>query len=76
MDADMIELIYGLKGGFPWDDAHKSMLVALESGAVHGCELDAAIQECDDHECLTCGALFCPYGEPLHFHHDGCPCCS
>lgn len=22
------------------------------------------------------GGDFCPWGEALHFHHDGCPCCS
>mgnify|MGYP000131395158 CR=1 FL=1 len=27
-------------------------------------------------ECSTCGAFVCPYGEPLHFHHDGCPACT
>lgn len=70
------DLIYDLMGGFPWDAAHASMEVALESGAVHRCELDAAIQECPDYECLTCGVLFCPWGEPLHFHHDGCPSCE
>lgn len=34
------------------------------------------IQNCDDMECIFCSALICPYGEPLHFHHDGCPICS
>lgn len=28
---------------------------------------------CDDPECLMCGIIACPDGEPLHFHHDGCP---
>lgn len=28
---------------------------------------------CKDAECLICGVLACPAGEPLHFHHDGCP---
>ncbi len=26
-------------------------------------------------ECLECGARDCPEGEPLHYHHDGCPAC-
>lgn len=30
---------------------------------------------CDDDECLMCGEFMCPYGEPLHLHHDGCPAC-
>ena len=25
---------------------------------------------------MACGARDCPDGEPLHYHHDGCPCCS
>ncbi len=38
----------------------------------HGHPLDS----CDDGECMVCGVLHCPEGEPLHFHHDGCPACS
>jgi hypothetical protein len=22
------------------------------------------------------GVMDCPHNEPLHYHHDGCPCCS
>lgn len=29
--------------------------------------------ECDEDECMVCGIRDCPYGEPLHYHHDGCP---
>lgn len=31
---------------------------------------------CDDAECETCAANDCPSGEPLHYHHDGCPACD
>lgn len=31
--------------------------------------------ECTDQECIMCGARDCPHGEPLHYHHDGCPSC-
>ncbi len=31
--------------------------------------------ECADAECLVCGIRDCPHGEPLHYHHDGCPSC-
>src|SRR5215469_8247999 len=31
--------------------------------------------ECPDLECLVCGVRDCPHGEPLHYHHDGCPTC-
>lgn len=30
---------------------------------------------CQDDECLVCGLRDCPHGEPLHYHHDGCPAC-
>lgn len=33
-------------------------------------------RHCPDPECLTCGVLSCPFGEPMHFHHDGCPACA
>ena len=34
-------------------------------------------EQCPGGECCDqCAQIFCPYGEPLHFHHDGCPCCS
>ena len=29
-----------------------------------------------DGECALCSILDCPEGEPLHYHHDGCPACS
>lgn len=32
--------------------------------------------ECPDMECMQCGMRDCPDNEPLHYHHDGCPCCS
>lgn len=32
-------------------------------------------ETCPEMECLECGARECPYSEPLHFHHDGCPAC-
>ena len=30
----------------------------------------------DVRECMACGVRDCPYGEPLHYHHDGCPACD
>lgn len=38
--------------------------------------VDALLQHCPDSECLTCGGIICPHGEPMHFHHDGCPACA
>lgn len=34
------------------------------------------LNHCGDPECFTCGELVCPHGEPMHFHHDGCPVCA
>ena len=31
--------------------------------------------ERDDGECMQCAQRECPHGEPLHWHHDGCPAC-
>lgn len=31
---------------------------------------------CAADECMVCGVLMCPVGEPLHYHHDGCPECD
>lgn len=33
-------------------------------------------EDCPDPECLICGERDCPFHEPLHYHHDGCPECS
>lgn len=31
---------------------------------------------CPAEECAECGERDCPHGEPLHYHHDGCPACD
>jgi hypothetical protein len=33
-------------------------------------------ETCPVDECLVCGIRDCPDNEPLHYHHDGCPCCD
>lgn len=38
--------------------------------------VDALLNHCPDMECGECSKIVCPHGEPLHFHHDGCPACS
>lgn len=32
-------------------------------------------KDCEEPECIFCGYRDCPHSEPLHYHHDGCPCC-
>jgi hypothetical protein len=39
---------------------------------IHGVEI-GDYKACSDAECLICSIIACPLGEPLHFHHDGCP---
>lgn len=39
-------------------------------------EVDALLAQCQTDECAVCGQIVCPYNEPLHFHHDGCPACD
>lgn len=37
--------------------------------------VDGNPNDCPVSECMTCSLRYCPHGEPLHFHHDGCPAC-
>ena len=48
----------------------------LEEANKAGEEVDAMLATHDGELCEQCGDIFCPWGEPLHFHHDGCPCCA
>jgi hypothetical protein len=32
--------------------------------------------DCKDLECSVCGERDCPYHDPFHYHHDGCPACT
>jgi len=38
--------------------------------------VDRLLNHCGGDECMECGEIVCPYGEPLHLHHDGCPACD
>jgi hypothetical protein len=37
--------------------------------------VQALLNHCPDAECMECAKIVCPHGEPMHFHHDGCPAC-
>ncbi len=43
----------------------------------HYCHCDPKlfVDPCASAECLAC-ALVSECGDPLHYHHDGCPACS
>jgi hypothetical protein len=32
-------------------------------------------KNCKVDECPVCAMIDCPHGEPMHYHHDGCPAC-
>lgn len=34
------------------------------------------LDHCPDAECSTCSEIVCPFKDPFHFHHDGCPSCA
>jgi hypothetical protein len=36
----------------------------------------ALMARCTQFECAACAWIVCPWHDPLHFHHDGCPSCS
>lgn len=60
------------------DSLHERIADAVDAAA-NGrgtvAEVDALLAQCPDGECYVCGGIVCPYSEPLHFHHDGCPAC-
>jgi hypothetical protein len=51
---------------------HEQIEQAKEAGTLN----NALLIQCTNDECILCGAIVCPHGEPLHFHHDGCPACD
>lgn len=54
---------------------HAALQVAVEARQ-SSAEIDALLAQCKTDECAVCGSIICPHGEPLHFHHDGCPACD
>lgn len=54
----------------------EALHTAIEAAMKDGTITDAQLALCTEPECIFCGAIVCPHGEPLHFHHDGCPACD
>jgi hypothetical protein len=61
-------------------DVVLALLDALERAEAALSSINAAHrgrggESCPDEsgECSICGVLDCPYGDPFHYHHDGCP---
>lgn len=60
---------------FAGDDVHQRLAMALitkQRPAV----TDKILNECENMECDLCARLCCDHGDPMHFHHDGCPSCA
>lgn len=62
---------------------NRELIAALEAVVLdlkwRGEQLDFLLNnhhEDKDGECAICGKIMCPFGDPLHFHHDGCPSCA
>lgn len=73
--ADLTDLILALRQPEitpEFFELHSRIEMAAKSGTL----TDALLNECRNAECTACGELVCPHGEPLHFHHDGCPSCE
>jgi hypothetical protein len=49
---------------------------AREHGVWNEAEFELDVHRCPHSECMWCGELACPWGEPLHFDKDGCPACE
>ena len=63
------------------DAVHTRLAVAMKDWReketpVRAAAVGLALSECADPECLECGQIMCPHGEPMHYHHDGCPACD
>jgi len=66
--------------GDRWDNSYMPYPKNGNAGRARIQELermvDKLLAHCGDPECHECGEAVCPHGEPLHFHHDGCPACD
>lgn len=57
------------------DRVHETLKFLIERGCSERLFV-RVLNMCPDPECDECGKLVCINGEPLHFHHDGCPGCD
>jgi len=63
------ERLRQLVGTLVLDTRQRLWLQALDHPPTDQCQDDGG-------ECMVCSVRDCPYHEPLHYHHDGCPQCS
>jgi hypothetical protein len=59
------------------DAAREALQEARKAIQLRGEQLDGLLAHCgkEGGECSGCAKIICPFGEELHFHHDGCPAC-
>lgn len=73
---EVAEVLDGLKDAVTRQDRiHTVLRFLLERGCSKQL-FEKVLNMCPDPECDECGKLVCINGEPLHFHHDGCPGCD
>ncbi len=56
-------------------NATRNFIQAFVQGNHQCCGSILACTNDGNDECIACGERDCPHGEPLHYHHDGCPAC-
>lgn len=75
MDNPIYDLIIELRTP-ERTERHITLHRIIEDARLDAALTDELLNLCTDPECLDCARIVCPYHEPLHFHHDGCPACS
>lgn len=73
--------IYNFDGDFAADPTSVASTLAGSAAAAAAFveRIEAPLREqvekanAESGECSLCGILDCPLGDPLHYHHDGCP---
>ena len=58
------------------DEARAEVATLKTILSVRDRQIEQFLEHCQIPECEWCGEIICPWREPLHFHHDGCPACA
>lgn len=71
-DKDAAELVAQLNDKTPYVKYLPWQIACKEMYDNHG---HYNTEKCKVDECPICAMIDCPHGEPMHYHHDGCPAC-
>ena len=79
VDAVIVKRVRTEHGGIPLVEVERidDERLVVERAALaptHRCT--GVAETCPVDECEACSVRDCPHGEPLHYHHDGCPACD